>query len=78
MSNVQLLGSNIFDSQMKMHTGNQRNDISLAKEFQQHLTKEHCKNGVFDQVPEKKDSRKENGQTGSIMFRIMLMFHTKI
>ena len=39
MSTVQLLGSNRFDSHMKMHTGNQNNHGSLAKEFQQHLTK---------------------------------------
>ena len=31
MSNVQLPGSNRFDSQMEMHTGNQNNDVSLAK-----------------------------------------------
>ena len=31
MSNVKLPGSNIFDSQMKMHTGNQNSDVSLAK-----------------------------------------------
>ena len=31
MSNVQLPGSNIFDSQMQMHTGNQNYDASLAK-----------------------------------------------
>ena len=49
MSTVQLPGSNIFDSQMKMYTGNQKYDVSLAKEFQHHLTKEHLKNGVFDQ-----------------------------
>ena len=49
ISNVQLPGSNIFDSQMQMHTGNQKYDVSLAKEFQHHLTKEHRKNGVFDQ-----------------------------
>ena len=48
MSNVQFPGSNRFDSQMKMHTGNQNDDVSLAKEFQHHLTKEHRKNGVFD------------------------------
>ena len=29
MSNVQLHGSNIFDSQMQMQTGNQNNDVSL-------------------------------------------------
>ena len=49
MYNFQLHGSHRFDSQMQMHNGNQNNDVSLAKEFQQHLTKEHRKNGVFDQ-----------------------------
>ena len=49
MSTVQLTGSNMFDSQMKMHNDNQKDDVSLAKEFQHHLKKEHCKNGVFDQ-----------------------------
>ena len=39
MSNVQLPGSNIFDSQMQIHTCNQKNDVSLAKELQQHLKK---------------------------------------
>ena len=32
-----------------MHTGNQKYDVSLAKYFPHHLTKEHRKNGVFDQ-----------------------------
>ena len=39
MSTVQLPGSNRFDSQMQMHTGNQNYDVSLAKEFQHYLTK---------------------------------------
>ena len=54
MSNVQLPESNIFDSQMQIHTGNQKNDVSLAKEFQQHLTKEHRKNGFVDHGKYKK------------------------
>ena len=41
MSNVQLPGSYRFDSNMQIHTGNQNNGLILAKEFQQHLTKEH-------------------------------------
>ena len=49
ISTVQITGSNIFDSQMQMYTGNQKYYVILAKEFQHHLTKEHCKNGVFDQ-----------------------------
>ena len=47
MSNVQLPGSNRYDSQMQIHTGNQNNDVSLAKEFQQYTTKEHSKNDVI-------------------------------
>ena len=39
---------------MKTHNGNQNNDIILAKEFQQHLTKEHLKNGVIDQCKNNK------------------------
>ena len=39
--NVQLTGSNRFDSQMQMHTGNQKNDVSLAKEIQKNLKKEN-------------------------------------
>ena len=31
MSNVQLPGSNRFDYHMQIHTGNQNNDVSLAK-----------------------------------------------
>ena len=39
MSNVQLTGSVIFDSQMQMHTGNKNNDVILDKEFQKYPTK---------------------------------------
>ena len=56
MSTVQLPGSKIFDSQMKIHTGNQNYDVSLAKEFQHHMTKEHRRNGVFDQGKNNKKS----------------------
>ena len=71
----QIPGSNRFDSQMQLHTGNQNNDVCLAKEFQQHLKKEHRKNFVIDQGKYKKDPWNENGQTYSIMFRIMLLLH---
>ena len=73
MSTVQLPGSSIFDSQLKMHTGNQKYDVILAKEFQHHLTKEQSKNGVFD-----RGKNKENVQTDSIMFGIILMLRTKM
>ena len=78
MSTVQIPGLIRFDSQIKIHTGNQKYDVSLAKKFQHHLTKQHRENGVLSQVQYKNDSWKENGHTDSIIFRIMLMFHTNI
>ena len=60
MSTVQLPGSKIFDPQMQMHTGTQKDYVSLAKEFQEHLTKNHPKYGVIYQEKWKKVSFKEN------------------
>ena len=54
MSKVQLLGSIIFDSQIKIHTGTENKDLSLAKEFKDHLEGEHRKNGVTDQEKSRK------------------------
>ena len=50
MSTFQLHVLIRFDSQIKIHTGTHKDDVSLAKEFPEHLTKKHRKNGVFDQV----------------------------
>ena len=49
MSNFQLLGSKLFDSKILMHYLTQNNDVSLAKELQKHLSKEHQKHVVIDQ-----------------------------
>ena len=49
MYNVQLLGSKTFDLQILMHSCTPKNDVSLAKEFQKHLSKDDCKHGVIDQ-----------------------------
>ena len=39
----------IFDSQIKIHTGTEKKDLSSAREFKDHLEGEHRKNGVIDQ-----------------------------
>ena len=49
MSNFQLPGSFIFDSQIKIHTGTENKDVSLAKEFKDHLEGEHRQNGAIYQ-----------------------------
>ena len=49
MSKVQLPGSVRFDSHIKMHTGTENKDVSLAQEFKDHLEEEHRQNGVIDQ-----------------------------
>ena len=72
ISTVQIYWSIIFDSQIQMHTGTEKYAVSLAKEFQEHLTKNHRKDGVIYQGKLKKCLWDENGQTDSIMFRIML------
>ena len=54
MSKVQLPGLVRFDSQIKMHTGTENKDVSLAKEFKDHLEEEHHQNGAIDQGKHKK------------------------
>ena len=50
MSKVQLPGSVRFDSQIKMHTGTENKDISLAKEFKNRLEGEHRPNGATTSI----------------------------
>ena len=49
MSKVQLPGSSRFDSQIKINTGTENKDVSLAQELQNHLEEEHRQNGAIDQ-----------------------------
>ena len=49
MSKVKLPGSVRFDSHIKMHTGTEDKDVSLAKYFKDNLEEEHCQNGSIDQ-----------------------------
>ena len=60
-SNVQLPGSIKFDSNILMHSCTPKNDVSLDKELQKHLSKEHRKHGVIDQGKYRKNPVKENG-----------------
>ena len=78
MSKVQLHGSVRFYSQIKMHTGTENKDVSLAKEFKDHLEGEHRQNGDIDQGKQEKYLWKENGQKESIMFMIMLRWNSKM
>ena len=54
MSKVQLPGSVRFDSQIKMNTGTENKDVSLAHEFKNYLEEEHRQNGAIDQVKPRK------------------------
>ena len=78
MSRVQLPGSVIFDSQIKMHTGTEKKDVSLAKEFKDHLECEHHQNGAIDQGKSRIRFMKENGNQESIMFRIIHLCNSKM
>ena len=54
MSKVQLPGSVRFDSQIKTHIGTENKDLSLTKEFKDHLEGDHRQNGAIDQVKSRK------------------------
>ena len=54
ISTVQLTVSKIFKIYILMHSCTPKNDVSLAKEFQKHLSKEHRKHGFIDQGKSKK------------------------
>ena len=58
MSNFQLPGSKKLDSQILMNSCTQKNDFSLAKTLQRHLSREHRKHGVIDQRKYRKISSK--------------------
>ena len=46
MSNVKLIVSRTFYSQILIHSCTPKNDVSMAKEFQKHLSKENCKHNA--------------------------------
>ena len=47
-----------YYSRIIMHSSTQNNYVSLAKEFQKRLSKEHCKHGVVDKGRFKKGTLK--------------------
>ena len=49
INNVQLPGSVRFDSQIKMHTGTENKDVSLAQEFKNNLEEEQRQNDAIYQ-----------------------------
>ena len=57
MSTVQLPGAKWYDKQMVMHTGYCSSDVSLAREFQKHLSSAIRKHGVIFQVKLKRASK---------------------
>ena len=58
VSNVQLPLSKTFDSQIIMHYCTLKQYVSLHKEFQKHMSKEHRKHGVIYQGNYRKISSK--------------------
>ena len=58
ISTFKIPGLRIFDSQIIMHSCTPTNDVSMAKEFQKNLSKEHHKHGGFDQGKYRKQAIK--------------------
>ena len=59
MSKDQLPGLVIFDSRIKLYTSTENKDVSLAKEFKDHLEEEHRRNGPIDQGKPRKNFMKK-------------------
>ena len=78
MSKVQLTGSVLFDSQIKIHTGTENKDVSLAHELKIIWKKSTAKMVPSINENKEKYSWKENGQKENIMFRIMLRWNSKM
>ena len=49
MATVQFPGSERFDRQMAVHISAKHSDVSLALEFQKHLSNASRKHGILDQ-----------------------------
>ena len=58
MSNFQIPVTKLFDSKIIMHYCTHKKYVSLAKEFQKHLSKEHKKHGVIDKGKYRKRASK--------------------
>ena len=58
MYNVKLTRSKTFDSKILMHSCTENNDVSLAKKFQKHMSKDHRKYRVTDEGKYRKISSK--------------------
>ena len=72
ISTVKLHGSEWFNTKIAVHTATKHSDVSLAQEFQNHLSDESRKHGILDQVKDPKKGKKIR-QTGSSMFKIINM-----
>ena len=72
MSTVKLMGTKCYNTQMVMHTGTCKSDVSLDSGFQKHLSTSARKHRVIDQGKYKKGQVFRSGQKGNIMLRIIL------
>ena len=67
----QLPGSKLFYAQMTVHTATQNTDVSLAQEFQKHLSNKSLKHVLIYPRKHKKDKVNKSGKTESIMCNIL-------
>ena len=68
ITNVWLHGMIGYGKQMEMHTSTKKEYISLAREFQKHISDPTRKNGVIDQVNYIKQASQQIGLYVSIMY----------
>ena len=73
MATIQLPASKRFDTNMAVDTATQNIDISLALEFQKHLSNEQRKHVIKDHVKHTKRPSKKVGKIWSIICNIIKM-----
>ena len=78
MANVQFPGSKGCENQMEMHTTTHKEDISLAKYFQKHLSNTKKRMVLLIKISIKNLPVNESGMIVSILFNIVLMLTMQV
>ena len=73
---MQFSGAAAYDIHTEMNNSKATKDISLAREFQKHLSDPSCKHGVTDKGKGREWASKKSRPSASIVSNIENMCHT--
>ena len=78
ISNMQVPGSRGYDNLMAIHTSTNREEVSIARQCQEHLSETTRKNGVIDQGNYINRRVNINGMIVSIVLKKLMMLLTEV